>query len=118
VAATPNDPNLKTVQTAVRERPVPPAEVLVRDLLVGFLVPAAVSHVDDLVAVVQVVFVATRQDDGVRTLARASRNTGLAVSMHTSFRQFGARFEAAPHRISRYMTEDRSRHEAILLLVA
>jgi len=57
VSGTPNDMNRKTVQTAVCERPVPPAEVLVRNLLVGFRVSAAVAHVDDIIAVVQVVLV-------------------------------------------------------------
>ena len=118
VAGTPNDPNRKTVQTAICERLVPPAEILVRDLLVGFLGSAAVSRVDAHVAVVQVVLVTSRQDDGVRALARASRDTGLAVSMHASLRQLGARFEAAPQRISWYVTEDRARHEVILLIVA
>ena len=38
--------------------------------------------------------------------------------MHASLRQLGARFEAAPHRIPWYVTEDRARHEVILLIVA
>ena len=58
MARTPDDPHRKAVQAAVRECPIPFAEVLVCDLPTGILVSTAVICVDDLVAKILIVLIA------------------------------------------------------------
>src|SRR5215211_367043 len=114
VTLAPDDPHRKTIQAAVGQSPVPQTEGLIGDLASSIRVPASVPGVDDQITEILVVLVAAGQDDRVRSLARAARDSRLTVSVHASLRQLGTILEEAANRISRYVSEDRSGHSSIL----
>ena len=76
----------QAVKAASGKRHIPNCEGLVCNLSFGIGIPPPIPGVDDDVPVVLVVLVAARQDDRVRSLARAPGDAGLAVAVHPGVR--------------------------------
>ena len=95
-----NDSYWDAVLFAVGERTVPQSEGLIGDLLSSRGVPSTVSGVDDHIAEVLIVFVATRKNYRLCTFVLASGNAGLTMLMYLSLRQLGARGEETTGRIT------------------
>ena len=79
-------------------------------LLSGSWISASVPGVDDHITVICIVFVATGENDRLRSLGLASRDTRLSRYVYPAFVEFCAIFEEASFRITRHVSEESINH--------
>jgi len=77
VTETPDNAYGKAVLLAERESAISAGERLVADLLSGARISPSVARVDDRIAVIDIVFVATRENYRFRSFGSASGDASL-----------------------------------------
>jgi hypothetical protein len=98
-----NDSNRVTSRLASREGEISPLELLMVDLLPGVRVVASLACVNDDVAKVLVVLIASRDNDGFRTFGGTSADSRLQWTVDARAMQFLSGGELLTNRHSRYL---------------